>query len=112
MPDPIRPSPTTGISSLTVSDLDPDHLRLLSDVFLYGSARHIFVSDKVGRLLQSTRKFRWLSSNPTSEAGGLKTYYRSGDKSVYKHLHFSNYGRFQERLDEEAALIKAMIWDA
>jgi hypothetical protein len=35
--------------------------------------------------------------------------HRNGQTTVYRHLHFANYGKFQDRMNEEAAAIAALV---
>jgi hypothetical protein len=100
--------PTVGRNKLAPNDLDPLHLRKLNDAILHGKAKHVFVSDGVVRLMKATQLFPWLSKSAPA-AGVLRVLYAEPSRSVYSHLHFSNYGKFQQRLDEEAQAIAALI---
>lgn len=93
---------------LAPQDLDPLHLRMLNSAILNGQAQHIFVSAGVVRLMRASGAFPWLTRN-TSSSDVLPVLYRQGHRSVYLHLHFSNYGKFQLQLDEEATAIASLI---
>ncbi len=100
--------PTIGQSELTVQDLDPAHLQRLSAAILHGNARHIFISNKVALLMRASKAFPWL---PRMTTGGepLRVLYSERSRSVYAHLHFSNYGKFQRRLEDEARAIASLL---
>jgi len=101
--------PTVGRSKLVVGDLDPSHLRKLSEWILDGKAEHIFMPSGVARLLRSTKLFPWLPPKPDSSAGTLKVLLTKQGKSVYQHLHFSTYGKFEEQKRREAEAIKGLL---
>lgn len=100
--------PTGGRSQLAPQDLDPAHLHRLNAAILHGNAKHIFVSAGVARLMQASRAFPWLPKAPTA-LGALSVLYRDASRTVYSHLHFSNYGKFEQRLQEEARAIAALL---
>lgn len=101
--------PTVGRSKLVPADLNREHLRLLEEVVLAGSAQHIFIPQAVARLMRATGQFPWLPRIPTAQHGSLSILYRQGTKTVYSHLHFSVYGKFEERKVNEAAAIRSLI---
>ena len=101
--------PTVGRSKLVSADLSSQHLHMLNEVVLAGSARHIFVPQAVARLMQATGQFAWLPKRATEHFGPLGVLYRQGMKTVYSHLHFSVYGKFEERKVNEAAAIQLLI---
>lgn len=101
--------PTVGRSRLEVADLKAQHLAMLNEVFLGGAAKHIFISRGVARLMHATKVYGWLSKSPTEYVGPLGVLYRSESKAVYSHLHFSVYGKFEERKSQEAAVIRELI---
>ncbi len=100
--------PTVGRNKLAPSDLDPSHLQKLNAAILHGKAKHVFVSEGVVRLMQASKAFPWLPK-PAPAPGVLRVLYAEPSRSVYSHLHFSNYGKFQQRLEEEARAIAALI---
>jgi len=59
--------------------------------------------------MQATGQFAWLPKRPAEYLGPLGILYRQGTKAVYSHLHFSVYGKFEERKVNEAATIKSLI---
>jgi hypothetical protein len=96
--------PTTGRSQLTVDDLAPPHLARIDALIRRGDRRRVFVSAGVLRLMAESKQFGWLRPRPrTSEL--LPVLHARGNTNVYLHLHFSNYGKFQARLEHEATLI-------
>ena len=100
--------PTIGRNRLTPEDLDGSHLRMVNSAILSGQARHIFVSAGVVRLMRASGAFPWLNGRAAS-SGVLPVLYRQADRAVYLHLHFSNYGKFQQQLEAEAMAIAALI---
>lgn len=103
--------PTDGRSLLESTDLDAAHLQMIESAVLRGRARHIFVSAEAVRLLRASGRFGWLAQRPLA-AGPLPVLYRDSGRTVYLHLHFSNYGKFQQQMNEEAAAIAALLPDA
>lgn len=100
--------PTVGRSNLVPQDLDQDHLRWLNEAILHGQAKHIFVSAGVARLMKASKAFPWLPRD-SMPAGSLRLLYSEPMRTVYSHLHFSNYGKFQKQLEEEANAIAALL---
>jgi hypothetical protein len=100
--------PTVGRNQLAPADLDAAHLQMLRSAILGGKPKQIFVSAGVARLMQASNAFPWLSKNPTG-SGPLPVLYSGADREVYLHLHFSNYGKFQQRLEFEAKAIASML---
>ena len=100
--------PTVGRSNLVPEDLDRTHLQQINAAILQGTAKHIFVSAGVARLMHSTKIFPWLAKMPSGD-GPLRIFYSDQSRSVYSHLHFSNYGRFQPQLEAEASAIAALL---
>ena len=101
--------PTTGQSKLEVRDLDVTHLQRLKSWMHDGQTEHIFLPAGVARLLKSSKLFPWIPINPIGEEGTLKILLNTPNKRVYKHLHFSNYGKFLEQKRQEAADIRRLI---
>jgi hypothetical protein len=100
--------PTAGRSQLTPADLSAPHLQILSSVIREGKPQHIFMSASVARLMHSSGRFPWLAKEPTDSAP-LPVLYSRADRKVYLHLHFSNYGKFQKRLEAEATAIASLL---
>lgn len=100
--------PTVGRSDLQANDLDPAHLESLNAVIASGKCQHVFISARVALLMRKTRQFPWLN-RAQSGSGPLPIVHRNGDTTVYRHLHFANYGKFQKRLSEESAAIARLI---
>lgn len=101
--------PTVGRSSLVPADLNEEHLSKLSQIVLAGTAQHIFVPQAVARLMHATGRFAWLSKRPSEQFGPLGILYRQQAKTVYSHLHFSVYGKFEARKVDEATAIRSLI---
>ena len=101
--------PTVGRSRLAPADLDASHLQMLNSSILEGTPKHVFVSAGVTRLMRASKAFPWLSKEQT-KSNPLPILYSGADnRRVYLHLHFSNYGKFQERLDFEAKAIASLL---
>lgn len=100
--------PTVGRSNLAPEDLQPSHLRMLNSAILNGKAQHIFVSAGVARLMRGSGAFPWLAKEPTA-SNPLPVLYREASRTVHLHLHFSNYGKFQQQLEAEAMAIASLL---
>ena len=100
--------PTVGRNKLQAVDFDSSHLANLNAAILKGRAKYIFLSAGVARLMQSTGRFTWLDQRARSSAV-LPVLHAQGDKRVYLHLHFSNYGKFQAQLEREAQAIGQLL---
>lgn len=101
--------PTVGRNKLSSEDLNVEYLKMLNAAILEGAAEHIFVSAGVVRLMRSTGLFPWLPATGLSQFGGLDILHQSGSKTVYSHLHFSVYGKFEKRKLQEAESIRELI---
>ena len=101
--------PTVGGSKLATADLNWSHLNLLNDLLLHGPAKHIFIPSSAERLMHATKGFDWLSKMPTQYLGPLGVLYRRGDKTVYSHLSFSVFGKYEQRKAAEAAVINELL---
>jgi len=100
--------PTVGRSTLVREDLDPTHLSLLEDAMFKGQARYVFLSAGVVRLMNDTGQFRKLEK-PSDSSESLRTLYKDAERTIFLHLHFSNYGKFEVRLQAEAKDIAALL---
>jgi hypothetical protein len=100
--------PTVGRSSLVPADLDPSHLRRLSSAIFAGQAKFIFLSAGVVRLMLATGQFPQLG-RPTTSSGALRTLFKDSGRTVFLHLHFSNYGKFETQLQAEARATSALL---
>lgn len=100
--------PTVGRSRLTAKDLNPSHLQRIDQAIRSGRAKYTFLSAGVARLMQQSGAFSWL--NTKNKSGGiLPVLYARHGRSVHLHLHFSNYGKFQARMDAEASAIASLL---
>jgi hypothetical protein len=101
--------PTVGRNKLSAADFVDSHLQWLSSLMLEGTASHIFMPSGVLRLLKTTKKFSWLPSKPIKNIDGLGILYRDTKRTIYSHLHFSVYGKFQQQKIEEAGAIRKLL---
>lgn len=100
--------PSVARSKLAPQDLDLSHLCGINAAILHGKAKHVFVSAGVASLIRASEAFPWLP-RAASGLGRLRLRYSEPLRSVYSHLHFSNYGKFQQQLEEEAHAIAALL---
>lgn len=100
--------PTVGRSLLVAQDLDSSHLNLIRCAVFNGQAQFIFVSAGVQRLMLSSGMFPELF-NVRRTFGALRVLYEDKDRTVFLHLHFSNYGKFEKQLQLEAIEISGLI---
>jgi hypothetical protein len=99
---------TIGVNQkLDVGDFDAVHLARIDRLVTAGAARLVFASDKVLRLMRATRRFSWLTDR-VDRSGELPVVHRHGDTTVHLHLHFSNYGKFQEQMVREAQAMRVL----
>ncbi len=103
--------PTVGRNKIEGNDLDLSHLKRLNTAILEGKAKYIFIPDGVARLMHSSGQFPWLRSRPIGIDCPLAIYYQKPGKTIYKHLHFSNYGKFEEQKRKELAFIGQLLTD-
>lgn len=101
--------PTVGRNRLEPSDLDRAHLRWLNAAILEGAAKHVFFPSAVSRLMRASGEFAWLPAAPIDNGGALGILHRSDSKTVYSHLHFSVYGRFESRKVAQASAIASLL---
>lgn len=100
--------PTVGRSKLTAQDLDSLHLKWINEAILQGNPKNVFVSAGVARLMRASKAFPWLPK-VSSSSEPLHVLYSQPTCTVYSHLHFSNYGKFQRQMEVEARAIAALI---
>lgn len=101
--------PTVGRSMLTASDLSPSHLKWLGSLILEGPAHHVFIPDKVAKLMRSSGRFPWLPRDRIKIPDSLDQWLTREGKTIYFHLHFSVYGTFEQRRVLEADSIRALV---
>ncbi|MHC1773809.1 MAG: hypothetical protein AB9834_00210 [Lentimicrobium sp.] len=101
--------PTVGRNNLVASDLDMLHLEKLNAAILEGKPEYIFIPAGVARLMKLTGAFPWLEKKTSEQDGPLSILYRQNNKTVYAHLHFSNYGKFEHRKVQELAFIGSLV---
>ncbi|MCG8277832.1 hypothetical protein [Stenotrophomonas sp. NLF4-10] len=100
--------PTVGRSVLVAEDLRKSHLERIRHGMFAGNAKFVFVSAGVQRLLVATGMFpevRQVRRN----LGALRVLHESEDRAVFLHLHFSNYGKFEQQLRAEASAITGLL---
>lgn len=101
--------PTTERNILKVSDLNTEHLSRINEWIVEGASEFIFLSDGVFRLMKQSKHFPWLPSKPGQAGDGLTIIKQWSGKTIYKHLHFSNYGKFKKQMNEEASALYSLL---
>ncbi len=101
--------PTVGRNKITVADLDEQHLRNLNNAILNGAPSHIFLPKTVALLMKRSNAFPWLKNVPLDNNESLPVLFQCDGKTVYSHLHFSVYGKFQDRKVAQAIAIRNLI---
>lgn len=101
--------PTVGKNNLTIEDLDESHLNYLHDAIFSKSKKAIFMPDSVFKLLKKTEQFAWLKAAVPKIEHPLKVFFDQGPV-IYKHLHFSNYGKFQAQKEQEMIAIHKIVY--
>jgi hypothetical protein len=101
--------PTIGRNKLTREDLDPSHLEFVDAAITRGCAEHVFLCDKVVRLMRATSMFRWLPRDAIEQDGPFGILFRAAGKTVYLGLHFSAYGRWQQRKRAQVAAMRNLV---
>ena len=100
--------PTVGRCCLSPNDLSRAHLEGLRRVIFKGGAQFIFVSAGVVKLLAATALFPELLV-VKGVFGALRVLYEDDDRAIFLHLHFSNYGKFEQQLQAEARDIRQLL---
>ena len=100
--------PTVGRSALVPADLAQLHLERIHHGMFAGTARFVFISAGVQRLLLATGMFPQVRQ-VRRQSGALRVLHEDGGRTVFLHLHFSNYGKFELRMREEAAEIARLL---
>ena len=100
--------PTTGRSCLSAEDLNINHLSKVNKWIIDGHSKYVFLSAGVIKLMKQSKYFPWLPSKIKPFDGALTVLKEFYDKIIYKHLHFSNYGKFKEQMHIEAKEIYAL----
>lgn len=102
--------PTTGTSHLKPADLSRDHLRYLAKILDCGSARYVFLSPAVARLMRQTREFAWLPKIPLRKDGDLSVLRERNGQIVYEIYHLScHYNKQLSKLNKQIAQIRAIV---
>ena len=96
--------PTVGRNHLSLNDFCPAHLNFLHQAIFMGSAKYIFISPTMFALMKKIEIFNALKK-PTNIDLKLKSLYQDERRTVFQHLHFSNYGKFQQQMTVEAKAI-------
>ena len=102
--------PTVGRNKITLDDLDQHHLNYLNSAILDGKPSHIFLPITVALLMKKTGAFPWLRTASSDKQGPLNVLFKSEDRTVYSHLHFSVYGKFLERKVAQATAIRELLY--
>ncbi|HLS99112.1 MAG: hypothetical protein WDA10_05710 [Porticoccaceae bacterium] len=100
--------PTVGRNSLALEDLDGEHLATLRRAIFHGSAQFVFVSAGVLRLMVATGMFGELNGARRAR-GALSVLFEDDRRTVFLHLHFSNYGKFEQPLQAQAREIGGLV---
>jgi hypothetical protein len=100
--------PTVGRSGLVAEDLNPEHLKLIRRAIFEGKSQFTFVSAGVQRLMVGSRMFLECSTVKRN-FGALRVLYEANDRAIFLHLHFSNYGKFEQQIQSEAKEIAALL---
>lgn len=101
--------PTVGRNKLSVEDLSTEHLQFLNEVILHGKARYVFIPRVVAQLMAKSGKFSWMPQRPKQTPGQLGVWFSNSKVSVFSHLHFSVYGKFEAQKTMELGQINKLI---
>jgi hypothetical protein len=101
--------PTFDQSELTTDDLNASHLQRINDAIQGGTAKYVFVPDRVGKLMKSSGLFSWMPSAPRSDGGALKIWSRDDARTVYWHYHLSVWGKSLQEKRDQLAAIRALV---
>jgi hypothetical protein len=101
--------PTFGRSALVVADLDRDHLRRVRAAIEAGRARHVFVPDRVGRLMRASGEFPWMPKGASEKGGPLRLWCDVGPAKVHWHYHLSVYGKFESGKAAQLVAIRRLV---
>lgn len=99
--------PTVGRSALKAEDLDLKHLQYLREAIFQSDKKSVFVSASVANLMNKSRVFPPLSLARDS-LNPLPIAFQSSQVTIYRHLHFSVYGKFERSRLEEAFVIRRL----
>jgi hypothetical protein len=100
--------PTTGRNDLRNADLDKSHLEYIHQAIFSQYTKAVFISDAVFRLMKKTSTFSWMQDARQIEGHSLKAFNETSPL-IYKHLHFSTYGKFQAQKEKELKAIHTII---
>jgi len=103
--------PTVGRNNLSFLDLVDTHLSLVEQAIFSGNARYVFIPTSVALMLRKTNYGKWLRSHPIKGLEGLDIWYQSSEVTVFKHLHFSVYGKFERQKQKELRAIGSLVAD-
>jgi hypothetical protein len=101
--------PTVGRNKLEPLDFDKSYLKMLNAAILEGDAQHVFLPREVSRLMRASGEFDWLPVAPIDNSDELGILHRSKGKTVYSHLHFSVYGKFEAAKVAQARAIRSLL---
>ncbi|MCD6534118.1 MAG: hypothetical protein J7L25_08595 [Deltaproteobacteria bacterium] len=102
-------TPTTGRSRLSVEDLNINHLLTVNKWIVDGDSKYVFLSAGVIKLMKQSKCFPWLPLKTKPFDDALTVLVEFSNKTIYKHLHFSNYGKFKEQMHIESKKIFELI---
>ncbi len=101
--------PTAGRNKIEENDLSDRHLQFLESAMFNTNARRVFIPAGVARILRLTARCSWLPAVPEKGNGPLAVWRRKGNVTIYRHLHFSVYGKFQQQKVREIDAIRAFV---
>jgi hypothetical protein len=100
--------PTVGRSALLPDDLSQAHLQRIRQAMFQGKAQFVFVSAGVQRLMLGAGLFPELRTI-RRPFGALRVLHETDDRAIFLHLHFSNYGKFEQQLRSEALEVAGLF---
>lgn len=99
--------PTVGRNRLISKDILSKHIEFLRQAIFKGEAEYIFVTSTAYNLLKTVNGFEALKKS-FETVTSLRTLYQDEQRKIFQHLHFSNYGKFQQQMTLEAKSIFAL----
>lgn len=100
--------PTVGRSKIEINDLSEQHLKFIKDIIFNGKAKYIFIPAGVANIFRKTKYGNWLPKTPLNREP-LYIWYKRNNITVYKHLHFSVYGKYEQQKRIEIDKISGLI---
>ncbi|MDR2837998.1 MAG: hypothetical protein LBV49_05440 [Azonexus sp.] len=101
--------PTVGRNNLDIADLSAEHLSFLNEVIFYGKAQYVFIPRVVATLMHKSGAFSWMPQQPKRMPEQLDTWFSSNKVTIFAHLHFSVYGKFEAKKAMEISRINKIV---